>query len=134
MKNQRAMMVMEGTMNKTLKQILLWIPRIAGILFVLLISLFAFDVFEEGLGFWGTLLALFMHLLPSILLAIAIYIAWKREWVGAVLFIGWAIWYVVFFRDRDFPWITYAIIAGLPLLIGLLFLAGWIWRKQIRTG
>ena len=128
------MMVLEDTMNTTFKKTLFWTPRIAGILFVLFISLFAFDVFEEGLGFGGTLLALFMHLLPSILLATAIYIAWKREWVGAVLFIGWATWYVVFFRERDFPWITYAIIAGIPTLIGLLFLADWIWRKQIRTG
>ena len=120
-------------MNTTIKKTLLWTPRIAGILFVLFIGLFAFDVFEEGFGFWGTLLALFMHLLPSILLAIAIYIAWKREWVGAALFIGWAIWYVVFFRDRDFPLMTYTIIAGIPTMIGLLFLADWIWRKQIRT-
>lgn len=128
------MMYLEDAMNITLKKTLFWTPRIAGILFVLFISLFALDVFEEGLSFWETLLALFMHLLPSILLAIAIYAAWKREWVGAFLFIGWAIWYVVFFRDRNFPWITYAIIAGIPTAIGLLFLADWIWRKQIRTG
>ena len=121
-------------MNKNLKQTLLWTPRIAGILFVLFISLFAFDVFEEGLGFWGTLLALFMHLLPSILLAIAIFIAWKREWVGALLFIGWAIWYLAFFRDRNFPWITYVIIAGLPAMIGSIFLVDWVWRRQIRGG
>ena len=128
------MIIMEGAMNTALKKTLFWTPRIAGILFVLFISLFAFDVFEEGLGFWGTLLALFMHLLPSILLAIAIYVAWKREWFGAVLFIGWAIWYVVFFHNRDFPWVAYAIIAGIPTVIGLLFLADWVLRKQIRTG
>jgi len=121
-------------MNNTLKNTIFWTPRIASILFVLFISLFAFDVFEEGVGFWETLLALFMHLIPSIFLALAIWIAWKREWFGAVLFIGWAIWYVIFFRDRDFPWITYAIIAGIPTVIGLLFLAGWLWRKQIRAG
>jgi hypothetical protein len=101
---------------------------------VLFISLFALDVFDEELGFWGMLLALFMHLLPSILLAAALIIAWKREWVGAALFVGWAIWYVAFFGDRDFPWTTYAIIAGIPTVIGLLFMAAWIWRKQIRTG
>ncbi len=33
-------------MNKTLKQTLFWTPRIAGILFVLFISLFAADVFD----------------------------------------------------------------------------------------
>ena len=87
-------------MNKTLKQTLFWTPRVAGILFVLFISIFAFDVFDMQLGFWGTLFALFIHLLPSILLAIAIIIAWKREWFGAVLFIGWAIFYVATIREQ----------------------------------
>ena len=114
-------------MNTNLKKTLFWTPRIAGILFVIFISLFALDVFDGQLGFWETLGALFIHLIPSILLAVAIYIAWKREWFGALLFIGWAVWYVGFMRG--FPLVTYIIIAGLPLLIGLLFLAGWIWRK-----
>lgn len=119
-------------MNKTLKQILLWTPRIAGILFILFISLFALDIFDMQLGFWGTLIGLFMHLIPSILLTIGILIAWRREWVGAALFLGWAVWYVTFMRG--FFWTVYLMIAGLPALIGLIFLAGWIWRKQIREG
>jgi hypothetical protein len=126
------MMVLEDAMNKTFKQTLFWMPRVEGILFILFISLFALDIFDEQLGFWGTIVGLFMHLISSILLAIAVFIAWKREWFGALLFIGWAIWYVSFMRGFD--WTTYVIIAGVPALIGLLFLAGWIWRKQIRTG
>lgn len=119
-------------MNKTLKQTMFWMPRVAGILFVLFLSLFALDIFEMQLGFWGTIVGLFMHLIPSILLAIAVFIAWKREWVGALLFIGRAIWYVSF--RREFAWIALVMIAGLPAVIGLLFLAGWVWRKQIHTG
>ena len=117
-------------MNKTLKQILFWTPRIAGILFILFLSMFALDIFDMQLGFWGTIVGLFMHLIPSILLTIAIVIAWKWEWVGAALFIGWAIWYVA--SMRGFYWSAYVVIAGLPALIGLFFLADWIWRKQIR--
>src|SRR5512140_2426454 len=118
-------------MSKTLKPILFWTPRIAGILFILFISMFALDVFDPQLGFWKTLGALFMHLIPSILLALAVLVGWKREWFGAVLFIGWAIFYVAVFRE--FEWSVYLLIAGLPALIGLFFLAGWIWRKQIRS-
>ncbi len=121
-------------MNHTFKQILFWLPRSAGILFILFISMFAFDVFDSQLSFWSTALALFIHLIPSILLAIAILVAWKREWFGAVLFIGWAIWYVASFMERGFEWFIYVIIAGLPMLIGLFFLAGWVWRRQIREG
>jgi len=47
-------------MNKTTKQILFWTPRIAGILFVLFISLFALDIFDMQLGFWETIV-LFIH-------------------------------------------------------------------------
>ena len=126
------MMVLEDAMNKTLKQTLFWTPRIAGILFILFLRMFALDVFDMQLGFWGTIVGLFMHLIPSILLTIAIIIAWKREWVGAVLFIGWAIWYVSFMRGFD--WIAYLLVAGLPALIGLFFLAGWVWRKQMNAG
>lgn len=119
-------------MNTTLKKTLLWMPRIAGILFILFISLFALDVFDAQSGFWETLFGLFMHLIPSILLAIAVALAWRWEWVGAVLFGGWAVWYVTFMRGFD--WSIYAIIAGIPAVIGLLFLVDWIWRKEIRSG
>ncbi len=118
-------------MNKTLKQTLFWLPRIAGILFVLFLSMFALDIFELHLGFWGTIVGLLMHLIPSILLAIAIVVAWKWEWFGAALFIGWAVWYVASTRGLD--WSVYVFIVGLPAVIGLFFLAGWIWRKQIRS-
>jgi hypothetical protein len=117
-------------MNKPVRKILFWTPRIMGILFVLFLSLFALDIFSMQLGFWGTIVGLFMHLIPSILLAIAILLAWRWEWVGAVLFLGWAVWYVG--TVRGFDWSVYALIAGIPAVIGLLFLAGWIWRKQIR--
>jgi hypothetical protein len=118
-------------MNNALKQLLYWIPRIAGILFVLFLSIFAFDVFEMQLGFWGTLLALFVHLLPSILLTVGVLFGWRREWVGAVLFLGWAVWYVA--SARGFGWTVYLLIAGIPTIIGLLFLAGWVWRGSIRA-
>lgn len=119
-------------MNKNLKKTLLWTPRIAGILFILFISLFALDIFDMQLGFWGTLIGLFMHLIPSMLLAIAVFIAWRREWFGALFFIGWAVWYVSFVRGFD--WSVYLIIAGLPALIGVFFLVDWILRKQIHAG
>lgn len=119
-------------MRRTLKQLLFWTPRLAGILFILFLSMFALDVLGTGLSFWDTVVALFMHLIPSIMLAIVVAVAWKWEWVGAVLFIGWAILYAVLLGSRGFDWVTYAMIGGLPILIGLIFLVGWIWRKQIR--
>jgi hypothetical protein len=125
------MMVMEVEMNKSIKKTLYWTPRIAGILFVLFLSLFALDVFEMNLGFWETIVGLFMHLIPSILLAIAVALAWRWEWVGALVFAGWSIFYIA--SARGFPWSVYAIIAGIPFVIGILFLLDWIYRREIRA-
>ena len=118
-------------MKKPVKQILFWTPRVAGILFILFISIFALDVFDQGYSFWEILLALFMHLLPSIGLAIAIALAWRWEWIGAAFFCGFAVWYVAMMRG--FPLSVYLLLAGIPFVVGILFAAGWIYRKEIRS-
>jgi hypothetical protein len=117
-------------MNKSVKQVLFWTPRVAGLLFILFISLFALDVFETGSSLGAILLALLMHLLPSIALAVALGMAWRWEWIGAVAFGGFAIWYVA--TARGFPLVVYGLLAGIPLVIGMLFAAGWVYRQQIR--
>jgi len=126
-----AMISMEGTMNKNLKRTMFWTPRIAGILFVLFLSLFALDILDMQLGFWGTIVGLFIHLIPSILLAIAIALAWRWEWVGALIFAGWSVFYMV--TARGFHWSVYVIIAGIPFVIGVLFLLDWIYNKELRA-
>ena len=120
-------------MPETLKGILYWTPRVLGILFILFVSMFALDIFAMGLGFWGTIVGLFMHLLPSIAMSVALVLGWRREWIGALGFFAFAIWYVAIAWDNRFHWSVYAMLLGIPGLIGLLFLAGWRFRKQIRA-
>jgi hypothetical protein len=119
-------------MQNSNKGILFWTPRILGILFILFVSLFALDIFDMQLGFWDTIVGLFMHLLPSIAMTIALVLGWRREWIGALGFFAFAIWYIAIALDNRLHWGVYAILVGIPVLIGLLFLAGWWARKQIR--
>jgi hypothetical protein len=113
------------------KNLLLWLPRVLGILFVLFTGIFSFDVFDMGLGLWGSLLAFFMHLLvPTILLAIVVALAWRWEWVGAVGFGLWALFYPFYFKGFDS--FAYILMSGIPLVIASLYLVGWIFRKKIR--
>ena len=114
-----------------MKQILFWTPRILGILYAAFISMLALEVFGEGYGFWGTLLALLMHLIPTGLLLVALIIAWRWEWVGGLLYIGLGLWYSSMVFRHHPGWIL--TIAGPVFLVGILFLLNWMCRPEIRT-
>ena len=118
-------------MNTSSKRVLFWTPRILCIIFAMFMSLFALDVFSEGRGFWETILALLIHLIPVYLVVIVLVIAWRREWVGAILFNALAVFYVVWAWGR-FPWSVYAMISGPLVIMGVLFLFNWIYRAQLR--
>lgn len=118
-------------MNKTLKTILFWTPRVLGIFFILLVTMFSLDVFGMGGGLWETLLAFIVHNFPAFVLLAFFLLGWRWEWVGAVGFLLFGAWYLIFAFGVD-P-LAYLILGGVPILIGALFLLGWIFRKQIRA-
>jgi hypothetical protein len=113
-------------MSKPIKSALFWTPRILGILFTLFLGLFSLDVFGTGATFWETVAAFLIHNIPVFVLLVVLILAWRWEWVGAAAFIGFGIWYLILMRGQFF------ILALVPILIGGLFLLGWIWRKKIR--
>lgn len=117
-------------MNTSTKRVVFWAPRVLGILFALFLSMFALDVFSEGYGFWETILALLIHLVPTYIVVIALVIAWRWEWVGAILFIALASFYLIGSRRLDWS----LVISGPLFLIGVLFLFNWIYRARLRTG
>jgi hypothetical protein len=96
------------------------------------LSLFALDVFSEFTGFWQTVGALAMHLIPSAMVLIALVIAWRWESVGGILFILLGVLYLV--SRGQLHWTAYAVIAGPPFLVGILFLVNWWYRAKLRTG
>jgi APA family basic amino acid/polyamine antiporter len=63
-------------MTEVSKKLLYWTPRGLCLAFALFLSLFAMDVFGEGLGFWRTLFALFMHLIPVFVVLLILALAW----------------------------------------------------------
>lgn len=113
-------------------RVLFWAPRVLTVLFILLLGLFALDVFSEGYGPRETVVALFMHLIPHMVLVVVLVVAWRWEWVGAVLFLGLGLFYI-FSAWGSFPFITYATISGPLFLVSILFGIGWIYRDEIRS-
>jgi len=104
---------------------LIFLPRILAILYIAFISLFALDVFGEGYGFWGTTLALFMHLIPSFILILCLVLAWKKPIIGGAIFVVLGIIFTLWFRT--YQRIEVFLIISLPLfVIGIFFIVDGI--------
>jgi len=104
------------------------LSRILAILYIAFISIFALDVFEEGYGFWGTMVALFMHLIPSFLLIAGLVVAWKRPTAGGVIFLVLGIVFTLWFRT--YQRIDVFLLVSLPLfVIGLLFIISGMGKR-----
>ncbi len=125
-------------MTKLSRWSLFWAPRALSIAFIMFLSLFALDVFNDGQGFWKTLLALTIHLIPCFVLIAALIVAWHWEWVGTVLYAGAGLLYVLMVLKRPLPttiklnWIIS--IAGPAFVVATLFLIDWLKRGELHAG
>jgi hypothetical protein len=101
-----------------------------GILIAILASLFALDVFGEGYGFWETIGALAMHLIPTLVILIVLGIAWRWEWTGGFLFVALGVLYItLFWEPSNLP--AYLLISGPLFLAGFLFLLDGYYRSAV---
>ncbi len=126
-------------MSDVTRGALFWTPRVLSIIFLAFLSLFALDVFEGRLGFWQTMQALFMHLIPVFVLLVILILAWRWEWIGAafyglagLFYVGWVV-----LTPRPFPpvqrLVMIILIAGPALVIAALFLANWLRRSGLQN-
>ena len=115
------------------KPLLHWAPRVLCLCFAVFLSIFALDVFGEGYGFWKTILALFVHLIPTWMVLAALAVSWRWPWAGAFLYAGLGGFYIFSTWGR-FPLLTYLLIAGPAFLIGVLFLLDWLAHSRLRLG
>jgi hypothetical protein len=114
----------EVQMDRSAGKLLLWSPRILGILVALFIGLFALDALAVGI------LPFLIHLIPTVALLIVVALAWRWPWVGGVVFVALALLYGVQARGH-LDWI---LIIGSPLLVvGVLFVASWRYLARQRT-
>ena len=119
-------------MKRPVKRLLFWTPRVLCIAFALFLSLFALDVFSEGLGWWKTLLALSIHLIPTVFIVVVLAFSWRWEWVGGILYIAAGILYLSNPRTWHHPdWVL--VISGPLFVVGALFLINWWKRAEVRT-
>ena len=108
--------------------LLIRIARISAIAYALFLSIFALDVFAPGVPFGQVLTALGIHLLPTLAILLFLWIAWKAPLIGGSLFILVGVAYILEAGGQAF--LTYLLIAGIPILTGLSFLWGYRQSRQ----
>lgn len=74
-------------MRNSARKLLLWSPRILGILVAFFLGVFALDVFAEEKSLAQALPAFCLHAAPALLLLLVVALSWRWEWVGAAVFI-----------------------------------------------
>lgn len=123
-------------MTERWRQLLYWAPRVLCIAYALFLGVFSLDVFGEGYGFWKTLLALAMHLIPAAIVVAILVVAWRREWIGAVLFAAAAVFYTLWALQRPLPVmvkLSWILSIAVPVFaIAALFLVNWLKRAELR--
>lgn len=72
-------------MSASPSRFLTWVPRILTVLFALFLGIFVLDVFGEAHGFWATTEALLIHLVTAALVLGLLAIAWRHQWVSALI-------------------------------------------------
>ncbi|MBI4902316.1 MAG: hypothetical protein HY820_01695 [Acidobacteria bacterium] len=107
-------------MSHQSERLFYWTPRAFAILFALFVSVFALDAFSQERSIAENLVAFVMHMIPTAIVAGVLYVAWRWELPGAVLFalLGLLYWSV-------FPHAAW-VIAWPPVLIGAMFLIHWL--------
>ena len=111
-----------------------WTPRIGALVFAAFVGVFALDVFSGEYGFWQTIGAFLIHLIPTFTLLIVAAVAWRWPWVGGVAFLAVAgLFLAQFGAGWGNNWLLYLVFIGPPVVMGLLFLAGWVLRRDLRS-
>jgi hypothetical protein len=105
-------------MKTSLADLLRWAPRILGIAASLFLALFALDAFSGDTPFLPAFGDFVVHLLPAALVLTAVVIAWRRAWIGAIVFVALAVAYGFMAQARP-DWIL--AISGPLFAVGLLF-------------
>jgi hypothetical protein len=122
-----------GEVSPRLTKVIHWAPRVAAIMIIFFTSLFSLDVFGMGASLLEVLGAFLMHNIPSIIMVIFLVFAWKRPFVGFVVFLIAGIAFAIFFV-RDLYALPNLLLFVFPILmIASLFYADWKWLNPSNT-
>jgi hypothetical protein len=123
---------------KTSIRLFHWMPRVICILAILFVSMFAADAFGPGRSFAEQLGDFIIHLIPSFILLAILFVAWKWELIGGILFlvIGLGLSpfiYKLNYNMNQSVWMSLKIILIITvpfIIVGALFIMSHFLKKK----
>ena len=103
--------------------IILWMPRVFGILVCVFLGTFSLDAFSNGKPMGEAVVAFAVHIAPILVLLTVVALSWRWPLVGGVVFTCLAAAYAIFARTHP-SWIV--AIGGPLLVVGILFVSSWL--------
>jgi hypothetical protein len=110
-------------------RLLVWSPRILGILVSLFLGLFALDAFSEGRPLLQALPDFIIHLIPAFTVLGLVAASCRRQWIGGVGFIGLAVLYAATVPEGRLDWML--AFAGPLMVVGALFMWSWFLCRPV---
>lgn len=108
-------------MDRPSDRLLFWTPRALTLFFAAFLALFALDATGHGLGLWHSVAVVGIHLVPSTVVLAVLAVAWRWDAVGAGIYFGLAIGYLLMAGSRV-HWSAVVMISGSLATLGTLFL------------
>jgi len=108
--------------------ILVWMPRILGLMLFVFIGMFALDAFEPGASALEQAGHFAVHLIPALAVLLVVMVGWKRPVIAGSLLLALALTYAIWVSQR-LDWIM--AISGPVGLIGVLFILSKVIQRQV---
>jgi len=73
-----------------------------------------------------------IHSIPSIIMAVVLAFAWKHDWIGFVVFMAAALFFLRFLLVNPLEQLgIFLLISGPMAVIAILFWVNWKWLKPV---
>lgn len=123
----------QGQVSPRLAKFIFWTPRIAGIVIAVFVSLFALDVFDMQGSLWEKIGGFIIHALPAILMGVMVALSWRRAWIGFVVFLLAALFFLRTLLGNPEGWLGMLLLFSGPMaVIAALFWANWKWKSELQ--
>lgn len=113
-----------------MKKFFYWLPRVLGVIYILFLTLFSFDVFDAGFN-WQAIIGFFIHSIPSLILFGLLVIAWKRPKLGGLGFLIFGLLFMIWFLSLSSD-LTIETFGTLLMLSAPIFLIGFLFMREGR--